>query len=92
MGNGGFVAVTVVVRSSGRPVGRPQLFSRGFSDDAKALDPVTELVIAELNSLAEQSVNDTGRIAQSVRRVVGKWVGETYRRQPMIVPTVLTVD
>lgn len=92
LGNGGFVAVTVVVRSSGRPVGRPQLFSRGFSDDAKALDPVTELVIAELNSLAEQSVNDTGRIAQSVRRVVGKWVGETYRRQPMIVPTVLTVD
>lgn len=92
LGNGGFVAVTVVVRSNGRPVGRPQLFSRGFSDDAKALDPVTELVIAELNSLAEQSVNDTGRIAQSVRRVVGKWVGETYRRQPMIVPTVLTVD
>ena len=31
------------------------------------------------------------RIAQSVRRVVGKWVGETYRRRPMIVPTVLPV-
>jgi ribonuclease J len=26
-----------------------------------------------------------------VRRAVGKWVGETYRRQPMIVPTVLEV-
>jgi ribonuclease J len=26
-----------------------------------------------------------------VRRVVGKWVGETYRRQPMIVPTVIEI-
>jgi ribonuclease J len=26
-----------------------------------------------------------------VRRTVGKWVGETYRRQPMIVPTVIEI-
>jgi ribonuclease J len=26
-----------------------------------------------------------------VRRTVGKWMGETYRRQPMIVPTVIEV-
>ena len=31
------------------------------------------------------------RIAQAVRRTVGKWVGETYRRQPMIVPTVIEI-
>jgi len=24
-----------------------------------------------------------------VRRVVGRWVGETYRRRPMIVPVVI---
>lgn len=92
LGNGGFVAVTVMVRGDGRPVGRPELHSRGFSDDPKALDPVAEMVAEELKSLAQQSVTDTGRIAQAVRRVVGKWVGETYRRQPMIVPTVLTVE
>jgi hypothetical protein len=23
--------------------------------------------------------------------IVGKWVGETYRRQPMIVPTVIEI-
>ena len=33
--------------------------------------------------------NTTQRAA--VRRVVGKWVGETYRRRPMIVPTVIAV-
>jgi ribonuclease J len=26
-----------------------------------------------------------------VRRTVGKWVGEAYRRQPMIVPTVIEI-
>jgi len=36
-------------------------------------------------------VIDGNRIAQAVRRTVGKWVGETYRRQPMIVPTVIEV-
>ena len=38
-----------------------------------------------------EGITDPHRIAQSVRRVVGRWVGETYRRRPMIVPTVIAV-
>jgi ribonuclease J len=45
----------------------------------------------ELEVLAADQVNDPGRIAQAVRRAVGKWVGEVYRRQPMIVPTVIEI-
>jgi ribonuclease J len=30
-------------------------------------------------------------VAQAVRRVVGRWVSDKYRRRPMIVPTVLAV-
>jgi ribonuclease J len=26
-----------------------------------------------------------------VRRVVGRWVADTYRRRPLIVPTVIPV-
>ena len=48
-------------------------------------------VEAELESLASDNVTDPVRIAQVVRRTVGKWVGETYRRQPMIVPTVIEI-
>ena len=88
----GFVAVTVVVqRGTGRPVAPAHLHSRGFSEDPKALEPVALLVQAELEKLAGDNVTDPGRIAQGVRRTVGKWVGETYRRQPMIVPTVLEI-
>jgi ribonuclease J len=88
----GFVAVIVVVRrSTGRPVTPPSLHSRGFSEDPKALEPAVRKVEAELESLAAANVTDPIRIAQAVRRTVGKWVGETFRRQPMIVPTVIEI-
>jgi ribonuclease J len=88
----GFVAVTVVLRrDTGRSAAAPHLYSRGFSEDPKALEPAVRKVEAELEVLAAEHVTDPVRIAQAVRRTVGKWVGETYRRQPMIVPTVLEI-
>ena len=88
----GFVAVTIVVRrGTGRAVAPPHLHSRGFSDDPKALEPAVRKVEEELESLAADQVTDPVRIAQAVRRTVGKWVGETFRRHPMIVPTVLEI-
>ncbi|HEU4363721.1 MAG TPA: ribonuclease J [Mycobacterium sp.] len=88
----GFIAVTVVVRrGTGRAAAAPHLLSRGFSEDPKALEPAVRKVEAELETLAVERVTDPARIAQAVRRTVGKWVGETYRRQPMIVPTVIEV-
>ncbi|MBV9515422.1 MAG: ribonuclease J [Mycobacteriaceae bacterium] len=88
----GFVAVTVVVRrGTGRPAAPALLHSRGFSEDPKALEPAARKVEEELELLAEEHITEPARIAQAVRRVVGKWVGDTYRRQPMIVPTVIEV-
>jgi ribonuclease J len=88
----GFIAVTVVVnRGTGRSAAPPQLHSRGFSEDPKALEPAARKVEAELEKLAADNVTDPVRIAQAVRRTIGKWVGETYRRQPMIVPTVIEI-
>jgi ribonuclease J len=92
LGEGGFVQITVAVDSStGRPVSRPTIAGRGFSDDPKALDAVLPLVEMELSRTEAEGITDTHRIAQAVRRVVGRWVGETYRRRPMIVPNVIPV-
>ena len=88
----GFIAVAVVVhRGTGRPAGPAHLHSRGFSEDPKALESVARKVEEELEHLASENDTEVTRIAQGVRRVVGKWVGETYRRQPMIVPTVIEI-
>jgi ribonuclease J len=89
----GFIGVTVVVRrGTGKLAAPPQLHSRGFSEDPKALEPATRKVAEALEGLAAEKVTDPTRIAQAVRRAIGKWVGEVYRRQPMIVPTVLEID
>jgi ribonuclease J len=34
---------------------------------------------------------DPHHLAQVIRRTIGKWVSDTYRRRPMIIPTVLEV-
>ncbi|MEV5648968.1 RNase J family beta-CASP ribonuclease [Nocardia sp. NPDC052254] len=92
LGEGGFISITVAVdETTGKAVSAPEVSGRGFSDDPGALMGAQELVEAELLRLAGEGVTDTHRIAQSVRRVVGRWVADTYRRRPMIVPTVLGV-
>ena len=69
----------------------PHLASRGFSEDPKALEPATRKVSEALETLAAEKITDPARIAQAARRAVGKWVAEVYRRQPMIVPTVIEI-
>ena len=92
LGEGGFIAITLmVVAATGRAVAPPTISGRGFSDDPKALDGVVPLVEMELARTEVEGITDPHRIAQAVRRVVGKWVADTYRRRPMIVPTVLPV-
>ncbi|EID15618.1 ribonuclease J [Mycolicibacterium phlei] len=88
----GFIGITIVVeRGTGKLAAPPHLHSRGFSEDPKALEPAARKVEEALETLAEERVSDVTRIAQAARRAVGKWVGETYRRQPMIVPTVIEI-
>jgi ribonuclease J len=93
LGEGGFIAITVAVDSTnGRAVAPPTVSGRGFSDDPKALDQAVSLVEMELSRTEAEGITDSHRIAQAVRRVVGRWVAETYRRRPMIVPTIIPVN
>ncbi|ASO19419.1 ribonuclease J [Actinoalloteichus hoggarensis] len=92
LGEGGFIAITVAINAAtGRAVAPPTVSGRGFSDDPKALDEVVALVESELSRTEVEGITDPHRVAQAVRRVVGRWVAATYRRRPMIIPTVLPV-
>ncbi|WP_029458243.1 ribonuclease J [Dietzia alimentaria] len=87
----GFIVATVVVDPrTGRPVSKPQIIGKGFTDEPGALAPVVELVENALWDLAGKGETDPYRLAQAVRRTVGQWVSEKWRRKPMIVPTVIT--
>ncbi|MGO4200242.1 RNase J family beta-CASP ribonuclease [Rhodococcus sp. TAF43] len=92
LGEGGFISISLAVDSAtGRAVSTPEVSGRGFSDDPAALKEAAKLVESELVRLAGEGITDTHRIAQAVRRVVGRWVADKYRRRPMIVPTVIGV-
>ena len=92
LGDEGFISVTVALDSvSGKIAGGPQIAAKGFTDDPAAFDAALELIEVELDRLASEGIGDVHQIATSVRRVLGKWVSDTYRRRPMIIPVVVEV-
>ena len=40
---------------------------------------------------AAEGISDSYQLQQVVRRTVGRWVSDTYRRRPMIIPVLLEV-
>ena len=92
LGDGGFIAATVVVDSvTGKVVGGPTVSAKGFSEDPAVFDPVIPLVTEALDRAALEGITDPHQLQQIVRRIVGRWVNDTYRRRPMIVPNVVEV-
>ncbi|WP_229069342.1 ribonuclease J [Actinoplanes sp. DH11] len=92
LGDGGFIAATVVIDSvTGKVVGEPSISAKGFSEDPDAFNPVIPLLTAALHRSAEDGITDPHQLQQVVRRTVGRWVNDAYRRRPMIVPTVVEV-
>ncbi|MFI5907314.1 ribonuclease J [Dactylosporangium sp. NPDC051541] len=92
LGDGGFIAATVVIDSvTGKVVAGPTVSAKGFSDDPAVFNAVLPLVTDALNKAAAEGITDPHQLQQIVRRTVGRWVNEAYRRRPMIVPTVVEV-
>ena len=92
LGDEGFVTIVVVVDSvTGKVSGRPEIYARGFSDQPDAFDAVRPLIEGELDRAAVEGVADVHQLQQQIRRIVGRWVNDTYRRRPMILPVVVEV-
>jgi ribonuclease J len=92
LGDGGFIAATVVVDSvTGKVVGGPTVSAKGFSEDTALIEAVVPFITEALDRAAQEGITDPHALQQIVRRTVGRWVNETYRRRPMIVPNVVEV-
>jgi len=86
----GFISVVVVVDSvTGKVSAGPQIHARGFIEDESAFDAVRVRIEAALEGAAAEGVGDVRQLEQLVRRTMGKWVSDTYRRRPMIIPVVV---
>jgi ribonuclease J len=91
MKEGGLINVTVVIDNrSGRPLEDPQVVAKGFSDaSASMMKQVSEVVDNTMLDLAGEGENDPYRMAQVLRRKVGKFVRDKWKREPLIVPTIV---
>jgi ribonuclease J len=90
LGEEGFISIVVVVDSgSGKVVAGPEIHARGFAEDESVFDQVRPRIADALAAAAAEGVVDTYQLQQLVRRVVGRWVNESYRRRPMIIPLVV---
>src|SRR6266545_402173 len=90
LGDEGFVSVVIVVDSTtGKLVGGPEIHARGSGIDDAALVEVRPRIEETLAHAAADGISDTHELSQLVRRAVGRWVHENYRRRPMIIPMVV---
>jgi ribonuclease J len=93
LGDEGFITITVVVDSAtGKVVAGPEIFARGFSATGdEAFTEVKERAAEALDATLAEGVADPAALRRALRRVVGRWVSDTYRRRPMLVPVVVEV-
>ena len=92
LGEEGFISVIMVVdASSGKVVGGPEIHARGSGIGEMAFEEVLPKVEDALAHATADGISDAHALRQLVRRVIGKWVSDNYRRRPMIIPVVVEV-
>ena len=92
LGEEGFISVFAVVDSdTGKITGPLQVQSRGAGIDDDQLGAVIPKIEEALANAAAEGVGDAYQLQQIIRRIVGKWVNDAFRRRPMILPVIIEV-
>ena len=94
LGSGGVVSITCVIDTrTSRLLEHPSVATTGFSDDDRGIVPeVAEMVENTMNDLASEGENDTYRMVQRLRRKVSKLMDSKYKREPVILPTIIATS
>ncbi|MCQ9676119.1 ribonuclease J [Corynebacterium sp. BF-R-2] len=94
LGAGGVVSITCVIDNrTSRLLEHPTVSTTGFSDDDRGIVPeVAEMVENSMNDLAAEGENDTYRMVQKIRRKVAKLMSSKYKREPVILPTIVPTN
>jgi ribonuclease J len=92
LGEEGFVSIVVGVDStSGKVVAGPEIHARGAGIVNEDFEDIIERLQAVLQDAGADGISDLHQMNQLVRRTVGKWVNDNYRRRPMIIPVVVEI-
>lgn len=77
--------------STGKITVSPHVHARGSGIDDSAFADVIPKVTEVLERSAQDGVVEPHQMQQLIRRTLGKWVSDNYRRRPMILPVVVEV-
>lgn len=90
LGEEGFVSVIVVVDSvSGKVSAGPEIHARGHAWADSDFGPIKQPIVDAVNRALEEGSTDTYQLQQVIRRTIGRWVSNTHKRRPMIIPVVV---
>ena len=90
LGEEGFISVVVVIDSTnGKILSGPEIHARGIAEDDSAFDEVMPKIVSALEEALREGTHDSRQLEQTIRRVLGSFVGRKLRRRPMILPVVL---
>ncbi len=95
MSQDGFATVVIAIDAqTGKPVGDPELVTRGivFGADEEAVREEIRVRLAKtLAKTGKEGVTDQGVVKKAVRDSLSQFLWERIRRRPMIIPVVLEV-
>ena len=92
LGSEGFISVVVVVDlTDGKVVGGPDIHARGFAEDDGVFAEVAPGSRRRWRTPCGTATTDTFELQRVMRRAIGRWVSDTHRRRPMIIPVVVEV-
>ncbi|CAL8972283.1 Ribonuclease J [Propionicimonas sp. T2.31MG-18] len=90
LGEEGFISVVAVVNFHANTlVSGPDIHARGFADDDQVFDDIRPELVQVIEKALADGVEDTFQLQQLVRRTIGRWVNNNFRRRPMILPIVV---
>jgi ribonuclease J len=91
LGEEGFISVYAAVDIANKcVVVGPEIVDRGVGETSDTTKVAAEVAKALVDAMKE-GINDPHELSQKARKVVGRWVGTTHRRRPMIVPVVIGI-
>ncbi|MEU9377617.1 ribonuclease J [Streptomyces sp. NPDC048255] len=92
LGEEGIISVYVVVDSTtGKVVSGPSIQARGSGIEDSAFAAVLPKIEEAIARAGADGVAEPHQLQQLIRRTMGKWVSDGYRRRPMILPVVVEV-
>ncbi|MDY5785180.1 ribonuclease J [Corynebacterium sp.] len=91
LASGGVVSITCVIDDrTGRLLEVPRVSTTGFSDDDRDFNKkLVSGVESVMGDLAAEGENDPFRMVQQLRRKLSRSINQKYKREPVILPTVI---